>query len=148
MASTTLELRRVIQIFETISEKSLDELADLYGADAYFKDPFNEVQGRAKIRGIFAAMFEQVSEPRFKVVEAVQNQSEKGAAFLVWDFSFRFKRFKAEEVQVIRGASHLRFDPEGKIVFHRDYWDAAEELYEKIPLLGIVMRLIKRRAQH
>jgi steroid Delta-isomerase len=148
MASTTLELRRVIQVFETITEESLDKLADLYGADSYFKDPFNEVQGRVKIRGIFAAMFEQVTEPRFKVIETVQNQTEKGDAFLVWDFSFRFKHFKVGDVQVIRGTSHLRFDSEGKIVFHRDYWDAAEELYEKIPLLGILMRLIKRRAQH
>jgi hypothetical protein len=29
---------------------------------------------------------------------------------------------------------------------HRDYWDAAEELYEQIPVLGAVMRWLKRRA--
>jgi hypothetical protein len=29
---------------------------------------------------------------------------------------------------------------------HRDYWDAAEELYEKLPVLGSVMRWLKARA--
>ena len=48
--------------------------------------------------------------------------------------------------QVIRGASHLKFDGEGRIRYHRDYWDAAEELYEKLPVLGGLMRLLKKRA--
>ena len=44
------------------------------------------------------------------------------------------------------GASHLVFDAQGLVVLHRDYWDAAEELYEKLPLVGSLMRWLKRRA--
>jgi steroid Delta-isomerase len=32
------------------------------------------------------------------------------------------------------------------VVFHRDYWDAAEELYEKLPVIGALMRWLKKRA--
>jgi hypothetical protein len=46
----------------------------------------------------------------------------------------------------IRGGTHLHFDAAGRVVLHRDYWDAAEELYEKLPLLGTLMRWLKRRA--
>jgi steroid delta-isomerase len=46
---------------------------------------------------------------------------------------------------VIRGASHLRFDADGKVVWHRDYWDAAEELYAKLPGIGWLMRTLGRR---
>jgi len=28
---------------------------------------------------------------------------------------------------------------------HRDYWDAAEELYEHLPLVGSLLRWLKRR---
>ena len=45
----------------------------------------------------------------------------------------------------IHGASHLRFGADGRVVVHRDYWDAAEELYEKLPLVGALMRWLKRR---
>jgi hypothetical protein len=65
--------------------------------------------------------------------------------FLTWDFRFAFLRSKAQE-QVIRGASHLVFSPSGQIVLHRDYWDAAEELYEKLPVVGSVMRWLKKQA--
>jgi hypothetical protein len=32
------------------------------------------------------------------------------------------------------------------ITLHRDYWDAAEELYEKLPVLGGLMRWLKKQA--
>ena len=45
----------------------------------------------------------------------------------------------------MRGASHLVLAADGRIAVHRDYWDVAEELYEKLPLLGALMRWLKRR---
>jgi steroid delta-isomerase len=67
-------------------------------------------------------------------------------AFIIWDFTFRLQRF-SEASQCIHGATHLRFGPTGAVVLHRDYWDAAEELYEKLPLLGALMRFLKNRAR-
>jgi hypothetical protein len=67
--------------------------------------------------------------------------------FLTWDFLFRMKRFNRAE-QCIRGASQLWLAEDGRIRVHRDYWDAAEELYEKLPLLGGLMRWLKKKAAH
>mgnify|MGYP003402137732 FL=1 len=44
----------------------------------------------------------------------------------------------------MRGVSHLRFDAEGMVNYHRDYWDAAEELYMKLPAVGWLMRGLRR----
>jgi hypothetical protein len=46
---------------------------------------------------------------------------------------------------VVRGASHLLLSVDGRIAVHRDYWDPAEEVYEKVPVLGALMRAIKKR---
>jgi hypothetical protein len=32
------------------------------------------------------------------------------------------------------------------VTYHRDYWAVAEELYEKLPVVGVLMRWLKRRA--
>ena len=45
----------------------------------------------------------------------------------------------------IEGCSWLCFDAAGYIVDHRDYWDAAEELYEKIPVLSWLMQWLRRK---
>ena len=135
---------RVKQFFETLSPADVARLGDIYAPQAYFKDPFNEVQGSVAIARIFEHMFVQVQAPSFIVREAVAQGDD---AFLTWDFVFRSGRLGRGE-QVIRGASHLKFDADGRVKYHRDYWDAAEELYEKIPLLGGLMRFVKRRAAH
>jgi steroid Delta-isomerase len=137
------EIERIVQRFEGISPDTLDAVAELYALDARFKDPFNEVQGPEAIRRIFEHMFESLDEPRFVVHEAIVQGRQ---AFLAWDFHFRMKRFDRAP-QIIRGGSHLVLAADGRITLHRDYWDAAEELYEKLPLVGSLMRWLKKRAR-
>ncbi|KAB8058360.1 nuclear transport factor 2 family protein [Janthinobacterium sp. FT14W] len=136
-------LARLVAFYEELSLESLVQLNALYAPDARFKDPFNDVVGHAAILAIFEHMFVQVDAPRFVVLESLV-QGEQ--AFLTWEFRFRMKRLVSGE-QCIRGASHIRFDGQGRVVVHRDYWDAAEELYEKLPLLGPFMRLLRRASQ-
>jgi hypothetical protein len=88
-------------------------------------------------------MFVALHEPRFVITDCIE-QGEQ--CFLVWEFRFRMKRFDTQTEQVIRGGSHLKYATDGRIALHRDYWDAAEELYEKLPGLGSLMRWLKRRA--
>ena len=137
------ELARLVDFFEGLDAARAAHIDSLYTPDAYFKDPFNEINGTAAIRRIFEHMFVQVAEPRFTITAAMQCGSE---AFLAWDFRFRMRRFDTRSVQTIRGATHVRFSPDGRVTWHRDYWDAAEELYEKLPLVGTLMRWLKRQA--
>ena len=134
-------LQRLVDFFETLTPDSARELSRVYTDDVWFKDPFNEVTGVDEVTRIFTHMFRQVDDPRFVVTQRVL-QGEH--AFLTWDFLFFMKRSATE--QCIRGATHLRFAGDGRVAFHRDYWDAAEELYEKLPVLGGLMRWLKRRA--
>lgn len=141
--SPDARLARLIDFFEGITPGNVGQLAEIYADDVWFKDPFNEVRGIDEVTRIFVHMFTQVDAPRFVVTGSVM-QGEQ--AFLTWDFLFRMKRFSRDE-QCIRGASHLRFAADGRVAFHRDYWDAAEELYEKLPVLGALMRVLKRAAR-
>jgi hypothetical protein len=142
MTDTQAALERLATFFETLAPHTLPQLAQVYAADARFKDPFNDVLGHAAIARIFRHMFVQLREPRFVVLERM-TQGEH--AFLTWELHFSFARWPARR-HVIRGATHVRFNAAGLVALHRDYWDAAEELYEKIPLLGALMRVLKRAA--
>ncbi|HDY7901818.1 TPA: nuclear transport factor 2 family protein, partial [Vibrio vulnificus] len=44
----------------------------------------------------------------------------------------------------VKGVSHLKFEA-GKVIYHRDYFDLGEMLYENLPLLGGIIRAIKQR---
>ena len=133
---------RAVAVFEGLTRENLASLAGIYAENAYFRDPFNEVRGLDAIRSIFDDMFAHLADCRFEFLDVV---SDERGAVLTWDMAFRFRRYRPDAPQTIHGASHLRFDAAGRIVYHRDYWDAADELYAKLPLIGPLMRYLKRR---
>jgi len=130
----------LVAFYENLSLADVECLGNFYASDAYFKDPFNEVYGVEAIQLIFRHMFKQLEAPRFRICERIVDAD--GRAVLIWEFWFRSSLLGGE--QVLRGASHLRFNGEGKVCLHRDYWDASEELYAKIPVLGGLVRLLRR----
>ena len=118
-------------------------MAQHYAPHARFKDPFNDVTGVADISQIFSHMFVALATPRFVVRERILQGRQ---CFLTWEFHFAFRNFKRGQPQMILGSSHIVFSEAGLVDLHRDYWDAAEELYEKLPVIGSLMRWLKRRA--
>lgn len=140
--STTTSIDALSTFYESLSAESVARFPEFYADDAFFKDPFNEVRGVAAIQRVFAHLFRQVEEPRFVVHERLVADN---GAMLVWAMHFRLGRPGRGPAQLIHGVSHLRFDAAGKVVWHRDYWDAAEELYAKLPAIGWLMRFLQRK---
>ena len=136
-----MNLDPLIRFYHDLSIESVARFPEFYSEDAYFKDPFNEVRGLPAIQRIFTHMFSQVGEPRFVVTGRVVDD---GGAMLIWEFHFRVRLFGRGETQVMRGVSHLKFAADGKVDYHRDYWDTGEELYMKLPALGTLMRGLRR----
>lgn len=133
---------RIVERFERLTPADVSRLGEIYTPDASFKDPFNDVRGVPAIEQVFAHMYKALQQPRFVIRDVIVDGDQ---CFLTWDFLFVLRRMGPGE-QLIRGGSHLRLAADGRISMHRDYWDAAEELYEKIPVLGALMRWLKRRA--
>jgi len=139
-------LQVVVNFFEHLQPSDVADIGQLYTTDAQFKDPFNEVQGISAIEHIFGHMFETLNAPRFVITQQVQNGAQ---CFVTWDFFFSMPRMDKGAMQTIRGATHFVLREEAgvwRVAVHRDYWDAAEELYEKLPVVGSLMRWLKKRA--
>jgi hypothetical protein len=132
------QLDALLDWYATLAPATLSRLPEFYGANARFKDPFNEVQGVAAIARIFSHMFETTDDPRFVIVERIAQGTQ---GFATWRFEFGLKG----QQYTVLGASHLVFDAHGLVLEHRDYWDAAEELWQKLPLIGPPVRWLRGR---
>ena len=124
--------------YQTLTPDTLPDIGRFYAEDARFKDPFNDARGIADIQAVFRHMFKTLEQPRLTVIHALRDGDQ---AFLTWDFDFSYAGRKVN----IHGGSHLQFDAGGKITLHRDYWDAAEELFEKIPVLGLPVAWLRKK---
>jgi steroid Delta-isomerase len=130
----------LVAYFENLQPVDVTRMADFYADDAYFCDPFNEVNTLAEIQKIFRDMFAKLQQSRFKILNTYL--SEEGAV-LVWEFSFQVK-FWRNHTLLIQGNSVLKFDAHGKVNYHRDYWDSSAELYAKLPLIGALFSGLRR----
>ena len=129
---------RYIRFWETLSPESLSQLPEIAAPDIHFSDPFNDVSGLAGFRAVFEDMFQRVTEPRFRVTAHAINGD---LCFLRWVFTFQ----SGGRAWRIEGVSEVRFDPSGLAIEHIDHWDAAAQLYERLPVLGAVLRRLRRR---
>ena len=133
------KIKDYISFFETLEAKRLLLLGRYYHRDARFKDPFHDVEGAQNIRNVFEKIYNQTSP---KIRYAHYGLSEDGVtALLRWDYMFELKSGK----QVISGTTELTFDKDGLIVSQIDYWDPSEAVYEKVPVLRSLVRMVKRK---
>ena len=124
--------------FENLKKESLEEIGLFYDEDVFFKDPFNELVGKDKLIKVFEHMFENLENPRFFILDTIENSE---GAFLTWDFLLSIKKVEHK----IHGSTHLKYNVESKIIYHRDYWDVGEEILLKIPLIKIMYRYIQKK---
>jgi steroid delta-isomerase len=124
--------------FQALTSESLGTVASIYAADAVFEDPFNTLRGIDSVQAVYQHMFDTLAQPRFIVTTIV---AEGQQAFMTWDFHFTARA----QPMKISGCTQFELNDQGLITLHRDYWDAAQQVYEKVPLLGAVLRLIRRK---
>ena len=121
--------------FETLSPKFEEgAFKAVFDPDALFADPFQRVHGVQSIINVFRHMYASLENPRFEIIESI-GDAEKG--YIRWRFHYNDSSFE--------GVSHVRFGRDGKVLSHIDYWDAASNVYEKLPVLGSVLRWLKRK---
>lgn len=136
-------VQRIVVFFESFAPQDLLRLATYYHEEARFQDPLHAVRGLPAIREVYQRMFEAMDRPRFSVTHRFAQGDD---CVLLWEFRFTLHRLPGAGEHCMHGASHLRLDADGRILSHRDYWDAADDLYAKLPVLGGLMRWLKRRA--
>lgn len=128
--------------FDRLAADNLDELDRYYSAGARFKDPFHEVTGVAAIRAILEHTFRKLPDARFRVTGRYPGAAHDAVILWALDFTMPMTHVST----TIVGATHLEFDADGKVLRHRDYWDASEELYGRLPVLKGLMRWLARQA--
>ncbi len=137
-------LDRFRRFFSTFSPDKVDRLlAATYAPDVWFNDTLKEIEGLAALTPYVRESAEAVEACTVEIHEIVANGS--GDYYARWTMMIRFKRFARGQDTHSIGISQLRFNSDGLVVFHQDFWNAADGLFQYVPLLGAGIRAIKRR---
>lgn len=126
--------RAYVAACETMNAGSAEDFLAMMTEDITFSDPFNRVEGKAGVRQVYDHMFRTLGDVRFHIRRAAMDGD---TLLMAWTFSARqaaMGRFSFE------GASEVRFNDDGLVAAHADYWDSGSEILAKLPVLGLGFR--------
>ena len=130
------------QRFAAIDHDNLHILEQIYHSDVHFSDPIHDVFGLAALHGYCANLYENVSALHFDFTQLSPIDDEQ--ALLCWTMTYRHPRLAGGRPIQVPGVSQVWFR-EGKAYRHIDHYDAGTLLYEHVPVLGTLIRWMKRR---
>ncbi|MGI9382774.1 MAG: nuclear transport factor 2 family protein [Methyloligellaceae bacterium] len=138
MTAPPSPIEAYLDALQSLKPETIADLMALCRPDVRFKDPFNDVQGQADFAHVLQHMFRKLSDLRF----VVTRRSGGGEVwFLAWHLHGRSRLLGKIELD---GTSLIVLDENGKVASHIDHWDATEQLYGRLPVIGGLFRIIRR----
>lgn len=120
-----------------------DSLIDpevMYGDPIYFSDTLVTTRNRDIALQHLRRMRESTGALRVQVIDTqVRGQD----AYVIWQMEAVFEPLRRPVTSNTVGVTHLRFDEQGRIVLHQDFWDSAEGFYRHIPVLGSMINVVR-----
>jgi len=135
---------KVKYIFKNLTKDNLPLIDDFYDKDVIFIDPIGEIIGSQKIKKYYENMYQNVKVIRFEFSETLE-ENQTVVAF--WSMYLETDKLNSGKGFTIEGNSIIRFNLEGKAVYHRDYFDLGAFIYEKIPVIGFFIEKIKKNLE-
>jgi len=126
------------QTFGDLTREDLAErIRELYAEDLYFNDTVHIARKRSELVDYMARTGRKLEENRVDVHKVITDGAD---VYVRWEMTFvtraAGKRVESHSI----GMTHLRFNGEGRIVLHQDFWDSGSALYAHLPVVGFFVR--------
>jgi hypothetical protein len=137
-----LWLSNFVKIYQTLSTDNLELLATIYHREVTFIDPIHELKGFDNLFQYFQDLYENLVSCDFVISNVIAREDQ---AAIYWTMSYQHPKLNKGNVINVTGSSHIK-GHEDKVIYHRDYLDLGSMLYEQLPVLGKLIKLIKNKA--
>ena len=136
----------ILEEFKTLYRKldagNIESVSEIYADDIVFLDPFHRIEGVAGLKLYFFEQYKNADLVEFDFGDAI---SEGNRYFIQWNMKLKHPRLNSGRTFDVVGSTLFKSNEDNKIIFHRDYFDAGSLLYERLPLVGVLVRWIKRQ---
>lgn len=136
-------LERLKTMFNEYTPDQLRKnIPEVYAEEFFFRDGFKTKTRREELVDYMAESTESITSCQFDFAEPI---IQDGNYYLRWTMHLDFKKSSKKAASSVLGMSHIRFNKDGKVVFHQDYWDPSDIIYKRIPVMGWIVRQIRKR---
>lgn len=127
--------------YTDLASMQISELSNIYSDNVTFIDPITQHEGISAVETYFSKLLQNAKHCRFVIHN--KESTVNGNYLVTWTMEFTTSRMQSGKPICVDGLTQLSVSDD-KITFHRDYYDLGQMIYENIPLLGRIVKRIKR----
>ena len=140
--NATERLEHFLDFYNNLSQNNLSSLSELYAPNVEFIDPVHQMQGLEQLQQYFSHAYARLSSCEFVATTKIANQDQ---GCLGWLMTFTHEAIGNGKAISVHGCSVVHWNSEGKIVYHRDYYDLNEMVLQHLPVVGWVTKKIRQK---
>jgi hypothetical protein len=136
-------IRRFEDFLAHLDEKTAREDTEkVYAPDAYLNDTLKTIHGAPAIRDYFI----KTAKGLDSMTVTFDDLAVSGRNYYFrWTMDTRMKNLARGKTVRTIGITLVRFDSEGRVILHQDFWDSAQGVWEHVPVMGSVIRWIRTK---
>ncbi|MEE4330540.1 MAG: nuclear transport factor 2 family protein [Wenzhouxiangella sp.] len=124
--------------FSDLTREDLGErIESLYAENLYFNDTIHTFHNRDQLRDYMVKTGKGLDESVVKIDQVIRDDRD---VFVRWTMEFKTRVAGKKVHSKSIGMTQLRFNEEGQIVLHQDFWDSGNALFAHLPIVGFVVR--------
>ena len=126
------------------AEDRAERFKALYAPELYFNDTLHVLRTRDEVVDYMTRTGGSLSESRVDIEHVIRDGND---VYVRWTMEFKTRAAGRDIHSHSIGMTHLRFDEEGRVVLHQDFWDSGHALYAHLPFVGFAVRQAHNRMQ-
>lgn len=131
---------KIKSIFNQFNGRNTEILDQLYEDDVSFQDPVISIKGLAKLSKYYAHAYKNVHFIKFEFQNFICDQDQIVA---VWTMTAQVRGLNFAKPFHVEGVSVFKFSAGNKLIFHRDYFDLGQMVYENVWGVSSLVRKVK-----
>ena len=121
-----------------------ENTAKTYSKEAYLNDTLVTHHGAAEIEAYFLKTSGAMTQYKVTIEDVMRSGEDH---YVRWTMVFAAPALSGGEPVHSIGISQVRFDQDGKVAFHQDFWDSGENFFGRAPVAGGVIGFIRKRLE-
>ena len=114
----------------------------LYASTLHFSDSLMHTRNRDDVVVHFQGLVDAETQVQVQMLQTLVSGPD---VYLVWSMQSQFTPVRKTVISDSIGITHLRFNSQGQVIMHQDFWDTGQGFYQHVPVLGRVIRSINNR---
>ncbi|MGB0409461.1 MAG: DUF2358 domain-containing protein [Opitutales bacterium] len=134
-------LDAVKALFRDYNKEALEaNVTQVYAEKVYFRDAFKRYDTAEEIKHYLIEGLAALHAAEFEFRRVAR---AGGEFYLDWVMRLDFKKTPPGTWEESIGMTHMRFNSEGQVIFHQDYWDPTDIVYKRIPIAKQLIHYVK-----